>query len=257
VAFECTVPGEVSTCVAPLLPDLTNIDLSRLSVPALGTIGPHAPNGQIVGLISASAPTLLNYHGRLFLYWAVDYFGDDSALPQNHLATRGMELEEDPKKRLWGKGSLERSVSPIDPRLTSLVMEVTAGDPTADHVAALGDAHVVGSKIVGIFSIGGTGGTEVCRRPRDISPGCWRVLLSVANVPLGNNVFAQHELPAVSLPSNAIEYPRLIVDPEGRNFLFGNFIQTKAPAMQEQRILYPSGGVGYIPFDLARLVNVQ
>jgi hypothetical protein len=100
VAFECAVPGVVSSCVAPLTRDLSSLDLSRFSVAAIGILGPHGPNRQIVCLLSASAPTLLSYGGKLYLYWQADYF--DNQAPENHLTSRGMQLEEDGHGHLWG-----------------------------------------------------------------------------------------------------------------------------------------------------------
>jgi hypothetical protein len=246
VAFECAVPGAVSSCVAPLSADLKEIDASRLSVPAEGILGPHGSNKQIVCILSASAPTLLNFGGNLYLYWQLDPF--DNQLPENKLFTRGMQLQKNAKGLLWGVASGDHPVKTDDPHLTTLVHDVIAGDQTSDHVAVTTDTVVVGGKILEISSLGGTGGQEPCRSTHQASPGCWRVSLSVADKPLGANVFGEHPLPGPTLPANVIEYPRVIVGPGGGHYLLGYFSIPKMP-LESRHVMVPANGVTVIPFE--------
>ncbi len=247
VAFECTVPGAVSSCVAPLAHDLSSLDLFRFSIAVEGKLGPHGPHGQVVGLLSASAPILFPYQNMLFLYWQADYF--DNQLPENHLISRGMQLEEDTHGRLWSVGSSGKPVLTDDPHLTSLVHDVRAGDQTADHVAATSDVVVVGQKILEFSSVGGTGGRQTCRSTHDDSPGCWRMALSLSDKPVGPNVFGQHELSGVSLPAEVIEYPRLIVDPAGHHFLMGNFQPPVGSPIAGRATTLKTPGLQYAPFE--------
>jgi hypothetical protein len=252
VAFECTSPNAVSSCIVPL--DLQNktLDLSRLSVPVEGTIGPHGANKQIVGLLSASAPTLLAYSGRLLLYWQVDAF--DNQLRENPLVTRGGDLQLDSHGMLWIGGSAGHPVKTDDPQRTRLVHDVKQGDLNSDHVAVLSDAMIVDGKILEVASVGGTGGQQVCRSTHDVSPGCWRVALSVSKEPLGKNSFGEHRLELPELPANVIEYPRIITDPSGHHYLMGYFEEPKAQPLAE-RTKMSIKGLAYVPIQPQTLVR--
>jgi hypothetical protein len=256
VTFECTSPRAVSTCVAPLSADLAHLDLSRLTVAVMGTLGPHGANKQIVGLVSASAPTLLTMRGELFLYWQVDYF--DNQLPQNAMVTRGMKLRMDARGRLWGVGADGNSVRTDDPKLTTVVSDVDLEDTTSNHVSLTTDVRVFDNRILEIASIGGTEGAQICRSTHDVSLGCWRVSLSIATSPLGRHVFGKDLIKSSSLPANGIEYPRIIVDPHGDYHLFGNFFSPRDPrtaSMIPERFGCDKTGLGYIPIDPEELLK--
>jgi hypothetical protein len=77
IAWECTPHYSgleyVSSCVAPLLPDLSGIDQTRFSVPVRGNTGPNPYNpSQMIVLASASIPQLLDFAGAPYIYWAID-----------------------------------------------------------------------------------------------------------------------------------------------------------------------------------------
>lgn len=252
VAFECTVPNAVSSCIVPLNLQSNTLDLSRLSVPVEGTLGPHGAHKQIVGLLSASAPTLLAYSGRLILYWQVDAF--DNQLPENPLVTRGGDLQLDSHGMLWIGGSPGHPVKTDDPQRTRLVHDIKEGDPSSDHVAVLSDAMMVDGKVLGVASVGGTGGQQICRSTHDVSPGCWRVALSVSTDPLGRNSFGEHRLELPELPANVIEYPRIITDPNGHHYLMGNFQEPKTAALAK-RTRVPAKGLAYVPIEPQILIR--
>ncbi len=136
-----------------------------------------------------------------------------------------------------------------DPRLTSLVHDVSTSDQTTDHVAATSDLVVIGSKIMEISSIGGTGGKETCRSTHDASPGCWRMSLSSADAPLGANVFGLHPLAVANLQPDVIEYPRVIVDPSGNHFLMGFFEPPVVAPVPGRKPPLTAHGLLYIPFE--------
>jgi len=236
VAFEAIVPGSCSTCIAPLTPDMKGLDLSRLTLVAKGT-----------ELKSASAPVLLNFRDHLYVYWTIDY--KFNKLPKNTLVTRGMELKADSHGRLWGARSGGRSVATDDPRLTSLVHDVDVSDTTANHLAGIWGAIVVGRKILVTSYLGGTAGNEVCCSGHQRNPGCWRMAVSVADAPLGANVFGKKIVDLPSLPDNAVSYARVIVDPSGRKLLLALFDPPNK--MPGTTIAHPhiETGVRYIPFD--------
>jgi hypothetical protein len=237
VAFECAVAGmgTASSCVAPMAPDLGHLDLSRLTVLAQG-------NTQK----SASTPVLLNFLNRLYVYWTINH--EQNQLPANVLITRGMPLEEDSHGRLWGAGSEGRPVMTDDTNRTTLVGDVIPSDPTANHVAHLRSVLAVGTKILAISTLGGTAGQQVCASSHQLSPGCWRMSLSIADAPLGENVFRKKVVELPSLPGNVVEYPRVIVDPGGRKLLMGQFLPPKVsgPTNARPQVL---AGVRYLSFD--------
>jgi hypothetical protein len=237
IAFECAIPGSTSSCIAPMTPDLAGLDLSRLTVAVQGNTEK-----------SASSPVLLKFGNRLYMYWSIDFEQGRNRLPANTLISRGMELREDGYGRLWGAGSEDRPVATDNPRLTSLVRDIDAGDTTADHVAVITDAVGLGRRILAISSIGGTAGQEVCRSTHDLSPGCWRISLSIADAPLGPNVFGRRIVDLPSLPGNVVEYPRVVFDPAGRKVLLGNFQPPKIPGSMRGRPQVPAS-IRYIPFD--------
>jgi hypothetical protein len=252
MAFECTVPGAVSACMVPLANDLSKVDLSRFSVAALGTIGPFGPKKQVVCLESASAPVLLSDAGGLYLYWQVDFF--DNRSPANLMVTRGMQVKADSHGRMWGVGSGGKPVATGDAKLTTVAHDVVhdnvANDAAANHVAITWDLVTVGGKILEIASIGGTSGPEVCRSGHDNSPGCWRMSLSLADAPLGPNVFGKHPLAASSaLPGNMASYPRVIVDPAGKHYLLGIFDPPKAAPPKDRAKPLVERGLFYFPFE--------
>jgi hypothetical protein len=248
IAFEATAPWRNSTgiatgtpdlnstCIAPMTPDMKGLDLRRLTLVAHGT-----------ALKSASAPVLLNFQDHLYVYWTIDY--TLAQLPQNTLVTRGMELKQDSQGRLWGAGSGGRPVATDDPRLTSLVHDVDVSDTTANHVAGIWGAVVVGKNILVTSYLGGTAGKECCKSPHEVSPGCWRMAVSVAKRPLGANVFGKKIVDLPSLPDNVVSYARVIVDPSGRKLLLSRFDPpNKMPGTANARP-HIETGVRYIPFD--------
>jgi hypothetical protein len=252
VAFECTAPAAVSTCVVPLDLEKKTLDLNRLSVPVEGTLGPHGSRKQVVGLLSASAPTLLTHAGKLFMYWQIDSF--DNQLPENPLITRGAELQLDSHGKLWIAGSGGHPIKTDDPQRSALVHDVKHGDQKSDHVAVLSDAVSVGNKVVEIASVGGSGGKEICRSTHDVSPGCWRMEFAVSDNPIQHDTFGAHHLEVDGLPANLVEYPRVITDPNGHHYLMGNFGQPKAEPLSN-RVLIPVKGLAYIPFEPEALAH--
>jgi hypothetical protein len=260
IAFEGTTMGTNCSCVVPLTPDFTELDLSRLTVAVKGVNGPigkggvkagnntmHAGPNQIVCLHSCSTPWLLNFQGHLYIYWTDDSFLNDQ--PDYPIVSRGMELVEDDQGRLWGKGSGGRPVNSNDPNLTCTLRYPDKSDPASNHVAHLRSAYVFGDKILTFFTLGGDIGNQVCCSPHQTNPGCWRPVIAIANRPLGDNAFGQATADVPSLPCNKIEYPRFILDPSGRKLLLGQFAAlTKTPGGNEGQIVIPDG-VTYIPAD--------
>jgi hypothetical protein len=253
VAFECLVQGASSSCVAPLAPNLQSIDIGRLTVPAMGILGPRsASNPQIVCLQSASAPTLFVRNGKLYLYWQVDSF--DNSLRQNTLVTRGMELVPSARGLMWGARSGERPVQTSNPALTTLVKDVDQTNSTEDHVAVVSDLTEVNGKILAVSSIGGTAGGVVCRSTHDQSPGCWRVGVSVSTEPLAKNGFGQQKITPYLLPGNVVEYPRFVVDPSGRHYMMGLYAAPHGPAPNDHAAPV-GGGLELVPIEPANLVK--
>lgn len=244
-AFECTVApaNQVSTCLAPLLPDLSGMDLSRLSVPVLGINGPNpAKPTQQVTVTSASAPMLLPFQGYLYLYWQVDNFAKTSPLIE-----RGAALEQD-WNGTWVAGSGGFWITPND-LLSSVVYDVVPGDTTRDFTSLLTDVGVTSDGfLMAIGVVGGTNGTP-CGTPRAVSRGCWRVTISFATDPLAPNTFGQNAGPASFIPENPFDYARIIVDPEGNHWLLGNLqlpfggVVQAGYAPSETTV-----GVGYVPW---------
>jgi hypothetical protein len=228
-----------------MAPNGKSLDLVRMTIVAKGRLGP-GPNGGIVSLNSASTPVLLPFQGKLYIYWSIDPFSNER--PEVTLPTRGMQLEKDDHNRLWGVAWNGQTVMADDPRLTALVRDVDPHDTTANHLAWIADFCVEGNSILALSSVGGTAGQQVCRSPHDASPGCMRVVLSVANSPLGTNVFGNHVVPSANLPGNVIDYPRFVVDPSDHSLLFGSFLPPVGARLPDGRQLVERG-VRVVPFN--------
>jgi hypothetical protein len=161
-----------------------------------------------------------------------------------------MLLQRDARGRFWGATSGGRPVQTDDPDKTVIVNNIDLSDETANHVASLFDLVVIQNKIIAISVLGGNAGKQVCRSTHDDSPGCFRMVISVATSPLSENVFGVFRQQKVTLPANTVEYPRVMVDPAGNWFLMANFVSppdVKFSTVAGRGLL--PGGVQYIPFD--------
>jgi hypothetical protein len=243
-AFECLVASsnQVSTCLAPLRADLSGMDLSQLTVPALGISGPNpAKPTQRVTLVSASAPKLLAFQSNLYLYWQTDTFLHTPMTERGALLAVGAA-------GAWIAGSGNAPVLTNDPHLTSLVYDVTPGDNTKDFAALLTDVNVTtdGS----ILAIGVVGGTSAnpCITPKSVSKGCWRVMPAITAHPLAYNTFGQNPEPTHGIPENPFDYARIILDPQGTPWLFGDLQLPVGGTVPGYAPSESTVGVGYVPW---------
>jgi hypothetical protein len=240
VAFECLGKGFApsSTCIAPLTGDFSRLDLQRFSAPvASGNYVPNSPTGT-----TASDPKLLAFRGRAYVYWTgVEIRGTPHKWL--NLTARGMELELDPQtRRLWGKGSAARPVFANDPRLTVEVLARDSTDQTANLTADIQSVYAYKDEILVAASIGGAG----CLTPDDDSIGCYRLQISKATSPLGENVFGRQFLVSPPLAANPATYVRFALDPQAQLILMGpqrplrpKSMAARMPALPSGNFLYP------------------
>lgn len=222
VAFECTglgIPG-TTACVAPLLGN-GHLDTSRLSMPVVGLDS----NSRSLFNYSASTPKLLSFKQKLYLYWTAIQSDKLFSKQWRNIETRGIELEfEGSRKRLWGIARGEKNEPSYAPGLNIAVMEPEKGNPTSNTTVDTEGLFVSGDQIIVLSSLGGSGpdSKSKCVNPRDKSPGCFRLVISMTTNPLGENAFWDNVLDHPKLPNVATEYPRIIRGPHMETFLLVN-----------------------------------
>jgi hypothetical protein len=258
IAWECTPHYSgleyVSSCMAPLLPDLSGIDETRFSVPVLGNTGPNPNNpGQMIALSSASIPQLLNFGGTPYIYWAIDHnIAVNTA--SNPMVSRGAMLRQDLNEKFWVFGAGSNPVLTDNPSLTTVVRDVVSGDTTADHVSQVRIVYAdpAGQGLYTISNVGGTNGS-VCLNPASVSQGCWRTAVNYTTDPLAYNTFSQNPVPTTNFPINPTGYPRLLTRPTaGQVELFTQFSPPKTSWNIGWASPEPSCNPCFIPFPTSQ-----
>ena len=232
IAWECTPHYSgleyVSSCMAPLLPDLSGIDQTRFSAPIRGNTGPNPNNpSRMISQSSASIPQLLNFGGTPYIYWAIDHnIAVNTA--SNPMVSRGAMLQQDQSRKFWVVGAGSNPVQTDNPSLTTVVRDVVYGDTTADHVSQVRIVYAdqTGQGLYTISNVGGTNGS-ICLSPGSVSQGCWRTEVNYTTDPLAYNTFSQNPLPTVNFPINPTGYPRPLTLPTGQVELFTQFSPPK------------------------------
>jgi hypothetical protein len=221
VAFECVgphIPG-TSACIATLAPDYSRIDTSRLSNPIVGLDS----NQKSPWWFSASTPKLLPFRGRLYLYWTAIQGEKAESHRWRSIETRGAELALDAAERgtLWVKGWSGKRLPSYTPGRNVAVMRPVAGDPYRDMSVDTEGLFVQDDAIIVLSSVGGSGpdGRQPCTKPLDRSPGCFSLFITRTTAPLERDSFSRQVATAPTLPSNPMEYPRIVTGPDGRTFL--------------------------------------
>lgn len=255
VAFECVgphIPG-TAACVAPLA-GTDRIDLSRLTIPIAGLDSdPNSPY-----YYSASTPKLLEFKGRLYLYWTAIKI--EKALPHrwDSIETRGVEMEVTSNREMWPKGLPGRQIASHSPGVSVRVMAPESSDPYRNISVDTEGLYVANNRIFVLSSVGGTGpdGASSCTKPLDKSPGCFHLEITRTATPLQEGSFKTETLVSPLLPANPVEYPRIVTSPAGETHLMVNTHPVQsAPA--------PSSGeelaTGYllIPFPFESLRFAQ
>jgi hypothetical protein len=229
IAWECTPHygglEYVSSCMAPLLPDLSGIDQTRFSVPVRGDTGPNPNNPQqMISLSSASIPQLLDFGGVPYIYWAIDHNATVNTAA-NPMVSRGAMLQQDLSGKFWVFGAGSNPVQTDNSGLTTVVRDVDSGDTTADHVSQVRIVYAdqTGQGVYTMSNVGGTNGS-ICVNPGSVSQGCWRTEVNYTTEPLAYNTFSQNPLPTTNFPINPTAYPRpLTLSTTGQAVLFTKF----------------------------------
>ena len=137
IAWECTPHYSgleyVSSCVAPLLPDLSGIDQTRFSVPVrgYGTEPIQPRSNDRPGECQHSAVAQLR-RSPIYLLGDRPQYAVNTA--SNPMVSRGAMLQQDMRGKFWIFGAGSNPVQTEDPNLTTVVRDVVSGDTTADHV---------------------------------------------------------------------------------------------------------------------------
>ncbi len=181
---------------------------------------------------SASVPKLLSFDGRAFLYWTIVRVrkSDNAWLD---LTGRGIELvPEDGGSRLVPNGYGVKM-----PSNHPLAVEVMGPEPDSQ----LADAYEI-RKIGSEFYLFGSIGN--CLTPTDHTPGCYRLTIRKSREPLGRHIFNRDRVAEGLLPSNPVQYMRLMETPTGQLRLLGHMLPPTDAGRSE-----PTGYFSYA-FDL-------
>ena len=230
LAFECYGPnfrGSAAVCMSPL--DLNRgIDTSRLYVAVEGRSVDPGDEAHT----SASVPKLLSFDGRAFLYWtAVRIRKADNVWLG--LTVRGVELAPDSD----GRRVVANDYGPGMPSNHSLAVEVMGPEPGSQ----LADAYEI-RKIGSAFYLFGSSGE--CLVPSARTPGCYHLTIRKSRVPLGRHIFNRDRVPDSALPSNPVQYMRVMETPQGKLRLLGQVLPPTDSSRAE-----PAGMFSYA-FDL-------
>ena len=229
LAFECIVskaPRVVGTsvCLAPF--DGDKLDLTRLEVVVSGA-QEKGPNGSPL-FQSASVPQMLNWAGKLYLYWSMATVDQGRF---TRVAIRGAELRPRSDGLFWVLGS--HGPVPSNGPSSTEIWSPVAGDALTDTSVDIRAVWPARGRIVMLAGVGGSG----CARPGP-EPGCFRMAISTAVTPLGKGVFnknARYDLEI--FPSNSQDYTRPFKDTDGVFSFLGFFYRPSANGVSEKRAL--------------------
>jgi hypothetical protein len=254
VAFECAgrhVAGS-SACVAPLSTDQQRLDTARLSIPVSG----EDADARSGFLYSTSAPKLLAYQGRLYLFWSAIRI-DKATQQQSYQEERGVELLPQPDGTLMAKGSPHHWLPSHAPPRDVAVLSPAPNDPLGDASVDTGGFFRTPQGVLALSAVGGRGPDGPCVRPRDKVAGCYRLQINrTTGDPLRPDAFAESRAVAPSFAANPVEYPRVAVDPNGRAYLFAA-VHPPYAAPKGQGVIQRQSGDGafmMMPLPLDKLV---
>jgi hypothetical protein len=215
VAYECTIEdgarygaAGTSSCISVFDSQSRTIDFSRTRVLVNGT--------ERQGVFWAAAvPLLLEISGKLYLYWSAGARRDGQIVDWR---VRSAEISVDEGgPRIKGSGS-----RPVH-SMTSLGQDVWRsghGTEILDLFNVFRDADTA----YALFASGGRG----CSAPSSGVPDCYRLSVSKVTPASAAQIIDTTRLILRPLPVNAVEYPILARDPQGRVFLMGHFMRPRA-----------------------------
>jgi hypothetical protein len=253
VSFECAglhIAG-TSACVAPLSSELQNVDVSRLSIPISGEdADPHSGFSY-----SASTPKLLDYEGRLYLFWSAIRV-DNTTHQWLSTVERGVELFLQPDGKLMAKGANGHWLPSNAPLRNFVVLSPQAGDRLRDASIDTEGFFKTPQGVIALSSVGGHGPDgRSCLKPRDKVPGCYSLQINRANGdPLRENAFQDERAIAPKFPANPVEYPRIVTGPDNRLYLMANIHPINAESVPLDMKKLDQTGYALIPFPLNELV---
>lgn len=210
LAFECYGPnfrGSVAVCMTPLNLE-RGIDTSRLYIAVEGRS--RDPNDEAHA--SASVPKLLSVDGRAFLYWTmVRVRKSDGAWLG--LTERGIELAPEG----GGNRLVPNGYGVNMPSNHPLAVEVMGPEP-GSQLANAYEIRKIGSEFYLFGSIGD------CLIPTARTPGCYRLTIRKSREPLGLHIFNRDRVAEGALPSNPVQYMRLMETSTGQLRLLGQML---------------------------------
>ncbi|MFS0851640.1 hypothetical protein AB3M93_19575 [Novosphingobium panipatense] len=215
VAYECTIEdgarygaAGTSSCISVFEPRSRTIDFARTRVLVNGA--------ERQGVFWAAAvPLLLELSGKLYLYWSAGARRDGQIVDWR-VRSAEISVDED-GPRIKGSGS-----RPVH-SMTSLGQDVWRsghGTQILDLFNVFRDADTT----YALFASGGRG----CSAPSSAVPDCYRLSVSKVTHASAAQIIDTTRLIARPLPVNAVEYPILVRDPQGRVFLMGHFLRPRA-----------------------------
>lgn len=226
LAFECYGPGflgSVATCMSPL--DLERgVDTSRLYIAVEGVSQDKNDEAHV----SASAPKLLSYEDRAYLYWtSVRIRKSDNAWLG--LTVRGVELVSMPTNKLV----VPKGFGPRMPSNHPLAVEVMGSEPGGRQA----DAYEI-RKIGSDFYLFGS--SSNCLVPVSPTPGCYQLTIRKSHEALGQHIFNEARVSSTALPPNPVQYMHLVETPKNQLRLIGQILPLESNARAE-----PAGYFSY------------
>jgi hypothetical protein len=227
-AFECAGNGIVgsASCVGPY--DLTTgqIDASQTTVVVNGT--PYFSSDPYI--YSGSVPKILAFQGALYMYWSVvkqqpgvpPCASDNPGCHWASITTRGAQLDVN-SGLAWAVGT-SSTISAVNPNLTTEVWGLLPDDDESNLTADTQGVYTDGEHVFAIAGLGGNADGKRCLNPLIYNAGCYRTVISRSSSALGPEIFTYgDQLPNDEVVSNAMDYLRLVVLPDGTWNLMGIF----------------------------------
>jgi hypothetical protein len=223
ICFECMLSNgaryrDVGTSAGMALFDIKKLAIVPDSVHVVVS-GKSSPDNKT--FFSASVPTFLVANDRLYIYWSMLTVDEDQSSTNygkfSRCVVRGAELVSDSNGDFWVNGANGIAYA-NDPRDTVEVWAPDMNNPKSNSLVDIKSLWKHGTDIIAVASLGGCG----CVTPIANSPGCYRMVITKANQPLGYHIFNNGPLlDETILPTNPVEYLQPIKNAQGQQFLLG------------------------------------
>ena len=159
---------------------------------------------------AASVPKIFSFLTRNYMWF--DYFRTSHP---GYIEARGIELRQDDDGRFWAAGKSD-TMGVEDPSA------ITVWQPSGSDggVADVFGIDVVDKELLVTAGVGPLG----CDEPSAPVKGCYRVAVARTNFATGQHLANENMLGGNTLPGNAQEYAKFMVQPNGSKLLYAHFL---------------------------------